>query len=133
MIDFKMKLDPNNKGDWCELIKDVIAIANSGGGALLVGVNDDGTKSSYDHNDFLSFDTAKIADKISSYIDIDYTDFEVLEIKREKNKVACMICYPSFPPRIFNKPGDYSNQHGKQKSAFQRSFIYEKRFKIYSS
>jgi hypothetical protein len=127
IIDFKESLDVNSKGDWCELIKDIIAIANVCGGALLIGVKDDGKKSGYPHNTFLSYDSAKIADKISSYLDIEYTDFEIIEIKRYDKKVACMICYPSFPPRIFRKPGDYSDENGKLKTAFQKGVLYTRR------
>ncbi len=127
MIDFKEELDVNSKGEWCEVIKDIIAIANSGGGALLFGVKDDGKKSNYNHRVILDFDSAKIADKISSYLDIEYTDFEIIEIKRGTNKASCMICYPSFPPRIFKKQGDYSDSNGKQKTAFQKGVLYTRR------
>lgn len=42
-VDFKTSFDPQSKGDWCELIKDIIAMTNSGGGSLIVGVADDGS------------------------------------------------------------------------------------------
>jgi len=42
-LDFKAYFDPQSKGDWCELIKDILAMTNSGGGLIIVGVNDDGT------------------------------------------------------------------------------------------
>lgn len=44
-VDFKSSFDPESNGDWCELIKDFVAIANSGGGVILIGVADDGTAS----------------------------------------------------------------------------------------
>ena len=127
MIDFKEILDIDSKGDWCELIKDIIATANSGGGTLLIGVKDDGKKSGYPHKNFLDYDSAKVADKISSYLDIEYTDFEIIEIMRYDKKVACMICYPSLPPRIFKKPGDYSVENGKLKTAFQKGVLYTRK------
>jgi len=37
-LDFKEQFDPMSRQDWCELIKDIAAIANSGGGAIIVGV-----------------------------------------------------------------------------------------------
>jgi hypothetical protein len=40
--DFKSSFDPQSKQDWCELIKDIIAMSNSGGGLIIVGVDDDG-------------------------------------------------------------------------------------------
>lgn len=44
-VDFKASFDPQSKQDWCELIKDIIAMTNSGGGCLIIGVNDDGSHS----------------------------------------------------------------------------------------
>jgi predicted HTH transcriptional regulator len=43
--DFKSTFDVNAPGDWLEIIKDIVAFANSGGGTILIGVNDDGTPS----------------------------------------------------------------------------------------
>ncbi len=40
-LDFKAAFDPKAAQDWCELIKDVVAMANSGGGIVVFGINDD--------------------------------------------------------------------------------------------
>ena len=34
--------DPAATQDWCEVVKDIVAMANSGGGYVVFGVNDDG-------------------------------------------------------------------------------------------
>ncbi len=34
-LDFKRQVDPASPADWCELIKDIVAIANSGGGTIV--------------------------------------------------------------------------------------------------
>jgi predicted HTH transcriptional regulator len=47
-LDFKASFDPASSGHWCELVKDIVAIANSGGGVIVFGVNDDGTPASGD-------------------------------------------------------------------------------------
>jgi predicted HTH transcriptional regulator len=44
-IEFKCRFDPASNGEWCEVIKDIVAIANSGGGIVVFGVNDDGSLS----------------------------------------------------------------------------------------
>jgi len=31
-VEFKETFDPTSPGDWCEVVKDIVAIANSGGG-----------------------------------------------------------------------------------------------------
>jgi predicted HTH transcriptional regulator len=47
-VDFKAEFDPNSRHDWCEIIKDIVAMANSGGGAILIGLKDDGKPSNFD-------------------------------------------------------------------------------------
>jgi predicted HTH transcriptional regulator len=39
-IDFKSQFDPGSEADCIELVKDLVAMANSGGGTILVGVKD---------------------------------------------------------------------------------------------
>jgi len=61
-LEFKDRFDPKNTGDWCELIKDIVAMANSGGGRIVIGANDDGTSSAYDINECHSFKPPVSAD-----------------------------------------------------------------------
>ena len=37
-VDFKESFDPNSGRDWVELVKDIAAMANSGGGHVVFGV-----------------------------------------------------------------------------------------------
>ncbi|MCK0103232.1 ATP-binding protein [Pseudohalocynthiibacter sp. F2068] len=41
-LDFKSEFNLAQRGDWCEIIKDIVAFANSGGGVLVIGLNDSG-------------------------------------------------------------------------------------------
>lgn len=36
-VEFKQTFNPSLPGEWCELIKDIVAIANSGGGIIVFG------------------------------------------------------------------------------------------------
>ena len=47
-LEFKECFDINSAQDWCEIIKDIVAIANSGGGILVFGAKSDGTPVNYD-------------------------------------------------------------------------------------
>ena len=46
-IDFKSSLDLDESHSWCEIIKDIIAMANSGGGLILIGLDNNGTYSGF--------------------------------------------------------------------------------------
>jgi len=64
-VDFKERFDVNSSKDWCEIIKDIVAMANSRGGCILIGVKNDGTSSEFDVTNILNLDPAQVTDKIA--------------------------------------------------------------------
>jgi hypothetical protein len=102
-------------------------MANSGGGALVVGVNNDRTHSEADCAPLLKFDPAKIVDKIAAYTGQQFADFEVRPGQREGKTVVVIDVQPVFPPLVFVRPGTYPVvQDGKprQKTAFGAGTVY---------
>jgi predicted HTH transcriptional regulator len=62
-IDFKRTFNPDQGADWCELVKDIVAMANSGGGYIIVGVNDDGSSAGDAYCEaLLGLDPAQLTD-----------------------------------------------------------------------
>jgi predicted HTH transcriptional regulator len=53
-VDFKREFDPSSTAEFLQLIKDLVAMANSGGGCLIVGIDDDGTPSGANLSGLLS-------------------------------------------------------------------------------
>ncbi len=47
-VEFKSAFDVHSNREWCELLKDVVAIANSGGGVIVIGLDDHGAPSNID-------------------------------------------------------------------------------------
>lgn len=76
-IDFKGDFDTTSQRDWCEIIKDIVAMANSGGGIILFGVKGDGKKSDFDLNAIFDYDAADITNKIFKYTGTQFADFEI--------------------------------------------------------
>ena len=66
-IEFKEYFNPSSGQDWCEIVKDIVAIANSGGGVIVFGVQNNGTPSVCDISQVTALDTATITDKIFRY------------------------------------------------------------------
>lgn len=55
-IEFKSAIDVNSKKDWVDIIKDIVALANSGGGVIVFGVDDHGFPSNFDTTEILKYD-----------------------------------------------------------------------------
>lgn len=124
-IDFKRSFDPANTGDWCETVKDIVAMANSGGGCILIGVEDDGTPAHEGAaGPALTLDPARITDKIARYTGVQFDGFALAEATRNGQAVCAIVVDGTVAPLVFEKPGTYPVGDGKQTSAFSAGSIY---------
>jgi predicted HTH transcriptional regulator len=60
-VEFKQSFDPISPGEWCELIKDIAAIANSGGGIVVFGLDNLGVPTGGSLDAVAKLDPAEIA------------------------------------------------------------------------
>jgi len=123
-LDFKGEFKPDQLSEWCELVKDIVAMANSGGGRIVVGVTDDGQPSGWDPTPVVRLDHAKIVDKISRYVGEPFSDFEVDRGEWKGKPVAIITIAGVSIPMVFVQPGTYDAGNGKQKTAFGRGTVY---------
>jgi predicted HTH transcriptional regulator len=123
-VEFKSEFDPTSLGMWCELLKDIVAFANSGGGIIVFGVRNDGSASGSDMDAILAIDAADIANKIRRYTDYEFSDIEIVEINRGGACLAAFLVSEAEVPLIFTKPGTYEVEPPRQKTAFSQGTIY---------
>ena len=123
-IDFKSSLDFNESHSWCEIIKDIIAMANSGGGLILIGLNNNGTPSGFDPAPILNLDIALIADKIHKYTGTHFDDYEISKEDKDGNSIAALLVKSVRIPIVFTSPGTYKVSDKKQKTAFSNGTVY---------
>lgn len=62
----QVRIRPSSPAAWCELVKDIVACANSGGGVLVFGVNNDSSVCGGDLSAVKEMDPATITSKIFS-------------------------------------------------------------------
>ena len=123
-VEYKDSFDPGAPADWLEIIKDIVALANSGGGTIVFGIADDGTPSSFDCAPLFAIDPADVTNKIFKYTGQQFSGFDF--IKKEKgSQVLFVIWVHGVPnPLVFSKPGTYDIGGGKQKTAFSAGTVY---------
>ena len=126
-IDFKSAFDPEVTGDWCELVKDIVAMANSGGGAIVIGLDNGGAPSKIDVKAVLDLDHAKFVDKIRKYTGFEFGELEVHEAKKQDDTVAVIEISAVKVPMVFTEVGTYEVAAAgkqKQKTAFSKGTVY---------
>jgi hypothetical protein len=125
-IEFKEGLDPESTGEWCELTKDVVALANSGGGVIIFGLTSQGAVADRDISPCLKLDPAEFANRISKYIGSASIEFEVSECSKNGKPLLAVVVKPTDLPIAFEKLGTYEVER-KIKYAFALGTVYFRR------
>jgi hypothetical protein len=117
-FDRKSALDPTSSQDYLEFVADLVAMANTRGGGILVGTRG----SSLPALHLPLFDSARIDDKVNSLVEprvggirssILDEDFAWVEIEKSVN-----------PPHIFKHDVTYMNKSGKNATVFRKGDIF---------
>ena len=123
-IEFKSSFDPKSGRDWCEIIKHIVAISNTGDGVIIFGLHSNGTTSNYSIESIKSIDPALITDKIYKYTGHHFSEFQMVECEKGGSDLVALRIYPTEVPIIFENPGTYDIGDGKQNTAFSKGTIY---------
>src|SRR3989442_1347094 len=124
-IEFKGEFSPETPGSWCELVKDIVAIANSGGGVIVVGVDDAGCPTGWDPAPLLSLDPAEVVNAIAQHVGEQLDELEIAEAEKGGRRLAIVaVGTRTGSPLVFEKPGTYIDEAGHQKTAFDRGTVY---------
>lgn len=123
-VDFKSMFDPESTGEWCELVKDIVAMANSGGGVIVIGLDNGGAPSKASVKAILDMDHAKFVDKIRKYTGYEFGELEVHEAEKQDVTVAVIEISAVKVPMVFQEVGTYEVTPGKQKTAFSKGTVY---------
>ena len=70
-LELKENLDPTAKRDQLRLVKEIVAMANTKGGRILIGVTDDGKRVGVPDQERYMWEAARIGDLLEKYIDPD--------------------------------------------------------------
>lgn len=125
--EFKHRFDTSSRGEWVEIVKDLAAMANSGGGVLVFGVANDGTASMADLAGVRALDPAEVSDQVRKYTSSNFDGFEIREVKRRGGPaVAIAVGRCTGAPLVFTNVGTYEvpGGKGKQKNAFSIGTVY---------
>ena len=123
-VEFKEQFLPTDPRQALEVLKDIVAIANSGGGVLAIGINNTGESSGFDVKPVLDYDHAKYCDIVKKYTMQNFADFEVVEAKKSGQSVALFLINPPDSPLVFEKPGTYAVDVKHQQTVFAQGTIY---------
>jgi Putative DNA-binding domain len=122
-IEFKVGFDPASGHDWCECIKDIVALANSGGGVLIFGLTSHGLPVGQPIG-MAGVDPADVGNRIRNYVGSVELLFEIAELTKDGQPLIGLLIQPAPLPIVFVRPGTYPDGKGGQKTAFGQGTVY---------
>jgi hypothetical protein len=123
-VDFKAEFDPSDRRSLCETLKDVLAMANSGGGVIVVGVDGQGRPTGGDVRRLLDTDPADLANKMAAFTGRDFDGLAVRSHAKGGKLVATVEVRPAPTPLVPVRPGTYEREPGRQATAFSVGVVY---------
>jgi hypothetical protein len=123
-VDFKEEFDPSDRRSLCETLKDILAMANSGGGVIVVGVDGQGRPTGADVRRLLDTDPADLANKVAAFTGRDFDGLAVRPHTKGGKLVATVEVRGASTPLVPVRPGTYEREPGRQATAFSVGVVY---------
>jgi hypothetical protein len=123
-VEFKEEFDPSDRRSLCETLKDVLAMANSGGGVIVVGVDGQGRPTGGDVSRLLDTDPADLANKLAAFTGRGFDALVVRSYSKAGKVVATVEVGDARTPLVPVRPGTYETARGKQERAFSVGVVY---------
>lgn len=116
---FKKSVDFGDDESRLKLIREIVALANSGGGRILIGVGSDGSEPGLSPDLAAKLDHAAIDEAVDGFIAPDRLPIRVsTRATNHGNRVAEIDVPPaSAPPLVLGKPGEVE-RNGEKRAVF---------------
>lgn len=120
-LDYKSAFDGQAQG-WCELVKDIVAMANTNGGRIVLGVQDNGSVAPGGYTG--AIDPADVSNKVRKYTGVNLPGIQVQAIENSGERILAIVVPPNEVPIPFSSPGTYEVEGRRQKTAFGQGTVY---------
>jgi hypothetical protein len=111
-VELKLEFDSGSRGDWLKLIRDIAAIANSGGGVVVV-------------EDAPELEEELIHEQLEQYAEPEFDAFALHDVIRAgRAATAIVVDDVAATPIVFSRDGRYRAADGREHTAFVRGDLY---------
>lgn len=109
-VEFKAQLDLTKTADKVKLVSEVVAMANTNGGLIRIGVTDDGTERGLSPDLARLFEPARVADLVGSFTSPDHIEITVTTTSVPSGQIVDLVIERfADPPVVMCKDGTFSN------------------------
>ena len=121
--DLKTAFKDSNRG-WVNLAKDIVAMSNSGGGAIVFGVDDNGRRVGLKQSLLSLMDPARINGQIESKAPGARVSTSYYEITFYRLRYGFLCVHPQEDLIVFEKEWGYKKPNGSDQIVIRRGVLY---------
>ena len=126
-LEFKVDLDLADKHRWPGLLKDIVAISNSGGGVVLFGLDSNSKRVGLSTSLLAHLDPANIAQKLQKFARSGVARTAYVEIKYYQKMYGFLLVHRPDGITVFERDGDFEEPPGTPRKAFYKGVVYIRR------
>jgi hypothetical protein len=109
-VELVERFDPQAPGVWVELVRDVAALANSGGGVVVLSGD---------------VEEERLHEELARYAEPEFEAFELHDITRARRQATAVVVEGvANTPLVFTRTGRYGTANGDEHVAFVRGGLY---------
>ncbi len=128
-VERRATLDLDNPRNRLQMVRDVTALANSGGGRMIIGVSADGTDRGIPADLAETFDADRLADLVAEHVAPDRVAMRVHRRSVAEGAVVVEIEVPvaDTPPLVLSKAGVHQPEEGTAVEVFPADAVVVRR------
>ncbi len=108
-----------------EVVRDVAALANSGGGVIVVGLDAWGEPWGWEPDQALRTWRAVVLEQVATYVGEPFDGFELVEVEKAGHPLAAILVGErTGSPLVFERPGTHVDGEGREHEGFARGTTY---------
>ena len=109
---------------WAELIRDVVAMANSGGGVVLFGIEDNGSRVGLEASLLGLLDPAKVVDQLRRKAPAASVASTYHEVSFYRKTYGALVVQPLRVPLVFDTEWGYNDDGGRHQIVIRPGVLY---------
>ena len=123
-VEFRKSFDPTSEAAWLRLIRDVVAISNSGGGWILIGVATGGIPSGADVRPALTLDSARVTEQVRSLAGGPFSGVEIVRAQKDGQAIAAIAVRGTAVPLALHAAVPLDVDSSRQRRSLPPSTVY---------
>jgi hypothetical protein len=126
-VGFRRAFDPASDEAWCELVRDLVAMANTEGGALVLGLDRDGSAVGLEPAVFHALDLASVTTRVREHTGYDLPELELRRCEKDGRDLLAFVLEPVSVPVPFTKSLACGSSDGRRAMPISPGSIYVRR------